>query len=172
MLVALSTTLFSQPSLSAQGIAGKYEDHFNNEIYLNVNGTYSAKHYFDINQYWDIGYWQLAHDTIYFSQHLIYDTLYSDNGDSLVLSQDTLVNRISYDSTRIGFSGYQEKALNPGRLVVKHGRLYHLKDNGKLMKRATGGRKYISIRKDRIGERPIHVLSWNSKVPAYFIKTE
>ena len=155
-----------------QDLPRHYKDYFGNDLTLFKDSTFINKWRYDLTVIWEAGYWKRSNDTIYFTPRHIFDTVNCKNRDSLILSFDNKPNRISCEefSTRIGYSSSQRDTLIPFKLFDKEDKLYIVKRNGKLLKKAPGEIKKISIRKESIEKRQIVLYKWTKKYPAYFYR--
>jgi hypothetical protein len=136
-----------------------------------VDSTFIAKWEYDLTIFWQTGSWTMKNDTIYFYPRHVFDTLFCNNKDSLILSSDLKSNRIPCDQSQelVGHSSFQKDSIVPSLLFVESDRLFKLNEDRSLIKKESGKQKKISIRKNKLEKSEIVLISWRKKIPAYYI---
>ncbi len=137
-LLFVSIILYAQSNLT-----GRYRDYFGSRILLNSDNTFKYTWHFDMQSSWTTGTWTVMNDTVVFHMIPVYDTLQHTNQnnfvvDTLILSPDERVERISSVDTRILLSYGQNSYSHPGKLFFRKGRLYKI-SNGRLVKKKQKG---------------------------------
>ena len=129
--------------LSQNRIEGTYKSKFGQTIQLNSNNTFLFRSSFDLSSSWSQGKWKTSNDTIYLEVEIIKDTLYDRNyktgivKDTLVISQDAISNRISYDEFIVGIlsSGGQNRVKPPSKVFFRNNKLHLINELGRIDKR-------------------------------------
>jgi hypothetical protein len=127
-------------SYGQKDVSGKYHNYFSSELILNTDSSYYYSYHFDLCSSWSSGKWTYKNDTILLMYIPVYDTLmYYDSTnnktiDTLVLSNDSKTNQISFNEWLLNelSSGGQNRVSNPTRLLYRKTRLYEIQENGQL----------------------------------------
>ena len=99
----------------------------------------------------------------------IFDTIQIINSDTLVLSFDTISQRLTYNQYQelLGDAVYQDyDENNEYRLMYENDKLFYLNSKGKTIKKYKGNQKRISLRNKRLDKPPIVLFSWKKNYPA------
>ena len=135
-----------------KSVCGTYRDYFGSSFRLNADSTFKYEWHFDTQGDWNCGRWRMKSDTLFLVTIPIYDTLevYENHKtfDRLVLSGDTISNRVYNDTVRVNGNplirpGYeltnQDSARCPIKLLYRHGRFYWIGNNGKPYRKKVKG---------------------------------
>lgn len=133
-------SLFNTIPLSNGHISGCYHNYFGERIELKNDSTFRHSWRFDLASSWSQGNWSELKDTIYLEIKFVYDTVAivdsvkMQSRDSLVLSMDTIANRISLEQWAISTiaGGGQYRFPPPERLFYRNNKLYLVKEDGTL----------------------------------------
>jgi hypothetical protein len=130
--------IISWDSLSAQrNIPGHYENFDGCAIDIYPDSTFHFSWHFDMEGSWTKGSWGCDKDTIILIMIPIYDTVTyptRNNGsaDSIILSLDTVAERISPEPSNVLYTGGQNRYPCPTRLLFRKNRLYYLSEDSKV----------------------------------------
>ncbi|MBT1711950.1 hypothetical protein KK062_27150 [Fulvivirgaceae bacterium PWU5] len=137
-VISLLVFLCFYTTTYAQGLIGKYCDHFGTCLELNKDSTFTFEWKFDLIQNWAMGKWKLSGKTLHFSFIDVYDTLRRGNStDSVFLSADKLPNSICESDfpQQLLSSRVQDKDRFSNRLYHLGKKLYLLNEKDRLERR-------------------------------------
>jgi hypothetical protein len=131
-LIFISFIFLFKSGFSQKHIIGTYKSYFGESIKINLDKTFYFRSSFDLSFSWSQGKWRISNDTIYLKTEIIKDTLQVKDHqnrtlkDTLVASQDGLVNRISNNEFIIGklSSGGQNRVKPPDKVFFKNNKLF------------------------------------------------
>lgn len=151
LLICMLVLFASWREIPVRNLPGRYTGGFAGDIRLYSDSTFLYQWRFDLMYSWSRGTWTATKDTVWLNILPVYDTLTLNvhNGgpvkDSLLLSNDTLAERITGLVLYAGNTSAQGSHLPPPRLICLKDRLYLPDAKGKPDKKAHykfGNRKY------------------------------
>lgn len=103
--------LFIHTLVSGQGLIGKYLTPEGYRLEIKKDSTFYFDKRYCTSISWQQGQWSTYKDTIVFQPMTVYDTIYCNGQDSIVLSWDIHSSKISCDSfttlSNLGMATYQ-----------------------------------------------------------------
>lgn len=127
--------LFFTTSGIQEDIYGKYKNGLGETLILNSDKTFEYRWKFDLASSWNIGTWKIEGEKyIYLTLNEVKDTLKTENGIELVLSNDKTSNEITNQEHIINLisGGGQSRHLPPKKLRIRKGKLYTYSKEGKI----------------------------------------
>ena len=150
IFLILPLIMLRLPAIAQQGFAGHYQDHFGNEIKLNLDSSFHYLWSFDLVASWTNGTYMVSHDTVYLTIIPVYDTVQVSHGDqlvdSLVLSAEGRPKRTSLSERTAFCCVSQNSRPSPKVLYYRKSRLYEIDKQGKLIRkkrRAWNKKKFV-----------------------------
>lgn len=132
-------------------LIGSYTGGFGDAIQLRSDSTFFYKWHFDLMYSWNRGTWKSNGDTIWLETVPVYDTLTlnrhsaKQQRDSLILSHDTVPQRLNDVIINLGHTSGQGGHSFPHKLIYLNDRLYLPDAKGKPDKKSRiefGSEKY------------------------------
>jgi hypothetical protein len=124
-------------STAQSKIVGHYQDYSGCALDIYPDSTFYFSWHFDLQASWTKGVWKYSKDTVHLKMIPIYDTATygtkeNRTFDSLILSLDTIPERIAPPADSILYSGGQNIYPYPTKLLFRKNRLYYIDDRGRL----------------------------------------
>ncbi|MFY7936752.1 MAG: hypothetical protein ACOVOQ_05210 [Flavobacterium sp.] len=137
----------------SQNLIGKYLTPDGYEIEIKNDSTFYSEYSFCVSTIWERGLWSMHKDTILFQPNPIYDTVYCNAKDSIILSWDIYSNRLSCDSfiklSNLGLGTRQNYDQQNFKLLLVKKKLFYIGTNGKPVLKVKRPKRIV-IRKGRI----------------------